>query len=251
MGWTWSDHASNGNVKAKVQWFDLPATPEICQSPGNTEWCTYSDSDHFLSFVVQTGLSCAGAPYDFGVFSARVGTCEQPCPCPPFNNEACICSPPGAAETWVEFDGLPFVVTAKALGCEPPRKHSCNGDKDCRACIGGSPAGAPGAEGPPGRGEGPGTGVGGRGPGMSPEGSGPGTWLRYQAGGVGNPGSPGWVTWSNSLGRFWSHDFAERIVMDSDETHVWMITRFATFREFSNLLPSIARSSWDSGYVRA
>jgi RHS repeat-associated protein len=37
------------------------------------------------------------------------------------------------------------------------------------------------------------------------------------------------------LGRYWSHTYAERIVLDPDESHVWLITRYGTFREFSGL----------------
>jgi hypothetical protein len=41
--------------------------------------------------------------------------------------------------------------------------------------------------------------------------------------------------WNTALGRNWSHDYAERIVMDPDETHVWLLTRFGSFREFGSL----------------
>src|SRR5579864_116470 len=67
-----------------------------------------------------------------------------------------------------------------------------------------------------------------------------GAHLRYGGGGVGGPGYPGsaGVTanpWNAALGRFWSHDYAERIGMDPDETHVWLLTRFGSFREFGSL----------------
>jgi hypothetical protein len=48
-------------------------------------------------------------------------------------------------------------------------------------------------------------------------------------------GFPGTALWTPTLGRYWSHDYAERIVVDPDEEHVWLITRFGTFREFSDL----------------
>jgi RHS repeat-associated protein len=41
--------------------------------------------------------------------------------------------------------------------------------------------------------------------------------------------------WRTALGRFWVHDFAERIVVDPDTSHVWLLTRYGSFREFSNL----------------
>jgi RHS repeat-associated protein len=67
-----------------------------------------------------------------------------------------------------------------------------------------------------------------------------GAHFRYGAGGAGGPGWPGssGVTanpWNTTLGRYWSHDYAERIVMDPDETHVWLLTRFGSFREFGSL----------------
>ena len=65
------------------------------------------------------------------------------------------------------------------------------------------------------------------------QGWGPGKTLRYRAGGVGNGGFPGSAAWNPSLGRNWSHDFVERIVQDPDDRHVWLLTRYATFREWS------------------
>ncbi|MEA2560636.1 MAG: hypothetical protein QOH06_2140 [Acidobacteriota bacterium] len=59
--------------------------------------------------------------------------------------------------------------------------------------------------------------------------------LRYAAGGVGGDGLPGAMAWRTTLGRFWSHDYAERIVVDPDNSHVWLLTRHGSFREFSNL----------------
>jgi YD repeat-containing protein len=59
--------------------------------------------------------------------------------------------------------------------------------------------------------------------------------LRYAAGSVGGDGLPGSTSWRTTLGRFWSHDYAERIVVDPDTSHVWLLTRYGSFREFSNL----------------
>jgi hypothetical protein len=51
------------------------------------------------------------------------------------------------------------------------------------------------------------------------------------------PGSAGVTAnpWNTYLGRNWSPDYAERIVMDPDETHAWLLTRFGSFREFGSL----------------
>jgi RHS repeat-associated protein len=59
--------------------------------------------------------------------------------------------------------------------------------------------------------------------------------VRYAAGGVGGDGFPGATAWRATLGRFWTHDYAERIVVDSENTHVWLLTRHGSFREFSKL----------------
>jgi RHS repeat-associated protein len=62
--------------------------------------------------------------------------------------------------------------------------------------------------------------------------------LRYAAGGVGGDGLPGTAAWRTTLGRFWSHDYAERIVVDPDTPapgHVWFLTRYGSFREYFNL----------------
>jgi RHS repeat-associated protein len=72
-------------------------------------------------------------------------------------------------------------------------------------------------------------------------GSGPGALLRYTGGGPGNPGLPGSsgsLPWQAVLGKSWSHDHAERIVIDNATEgigHVWLITRAASFREFHDL----------------
>jgi YD repeat-containing protein len=54
------------------------------------------------------------------------------------------------------------------------------------------------------------------------------------------PGSgfPGTAAWVPTLCRNWSHDYAQRIVLDpiaANDTHVWLITSKATFREWSGL----------------
>jgi RHS repeat-associated protein len=59
--------------------------------------------------------------------------------------------------------------------------------------------------------------------------------VRYAAGGVGGDGLPGATAWRTTLGRFWTHDYAERIVMDPNNSHVWLLTRHGSFRELSNL----------------
>jgi RHS repeat-associated protein len=64
---------------------------------------------------------------------------------------------------------------------------------------------------------------------------GPGATLNYQAGGAGFWGTPAFDAWRTTIGRGWSHEFAERIFQAPDEEHVWLVTRNATFREFEAL----------------
>ena len=77
---------------------------------------------------------------------------------------------------------------------------------------------------------------GGGGSCAKPEGSGPGASLRYRSGGIGKAGNPGSTGWTGTLGRFWSHDYAERIVMAPDENHVYFVTKHGSYREFSDLV---------------
>jgi len=82
--------------------------------------------------------------------------------------------------------------------------------------------------------------AGGGGPALCTLQTGPDAQLRYLAGGVGTPSFPGVQDatgpddWRNNLGRYWSHDYAERVVLDPDEDHVWLITKFGSFREFTD-----------------
>jgi RHS repeat-associated protein len=231
----------------------------------------------------KTGLTCAGAPYDF-VVSALFSTCQQPsCFCEQqFGNPNCICH----AVVSTPLNNLHLTVP-KALipGCAPPPDFCSEGGGaggGGGAGPGGAWGGAAGAIGPGGtggamaltgsKGNGPdsgaagttgggscqtckalgssagdGSGDGGSGCGFSVGGGGSscmfkaaGAHLRYGAGGVGGPGFPGsaGVTanpWNTTLGRYWSQDWAERIVMDPDESHVWLLTRFGSFREFGGL----------------
>jgi YD repeat-containing protein len=45
----------------------------------------------------------------------------------------------------------------------------------------------------------------------------PGATLRYRGGGTGHPDHPKPPSWNATLGRFWSHDYAEAIVEDPDD----------------------------------
>ncbi|MEE9563289.1 MAG: hypothetical protein V3W50_09490, partial [Thermoanaerobaculia bacterium] len=74
--------------------------------------------------------------------------------------------------------------------------------------------------------------------------------LTYRARGAGHPGLPGSDTWTETLGLYWSHQAAQRIVPDPDETHVWLITEFGSYREFSNLVGDIYQTNSPSDEFR-
>ena len=121
------------------------------------------------------------------------------------------------------IDATPGAVK-QALGCPIIPTQSCNGDDgtSCRDCLAG------------GVGIGGGLGIGGSG-GFGDPATGHGAYLYYTAGGPGHVGLPGAAAWRVTLGRHWSHSYAQRIVPDPDEGHVWLITEHGTFREWSAL----------------
>ena len=184
----------------------------------------------------------------------------------------CPCAPNVPVCSWqsCEKKATVSIDLGAGLGEEcrtPPPPQGC-GEGECVSCIGpgsgggsgpgsggggpgggGSGGGGPGGGGaggggpggggpppPPGKGGGcsSGASVGGGGAAVCPPDSGSGATLRYLAGGAGHPGFPGSTDWNPILGRYWSHDAAERIIEDPDAGHVWLITRFANFKEFTD-----------------
>jgi len=106
---------------------------------------------------------------------------------------------------------------AERLGCpSPPLVKDCP-TSACGACVQGVPVDGGGAQVNESTG--------------SPA-LGGGAFLRYAAGGAGRMDTPGATEWRTTLGRFWSHSYAERIVVDPNDSHVWLITEYASFREF-------------------
>jgi RHS repeat-associated protein len=126
------------------------------------------------------------------------------------------------------------VEASQTALCKQPPAPPC---ENCGACVGGSPPPPPPpGPTPPGKGGGSpscGLPVGGGGAPACPA-AGPGASLQYLAGGVGAPGFPGTTAWNPALGRFWSHEWAERIVTAPGNDHVWLLTREGGFREFTN-----------------
>ncbi|HEV2844487.1 MAG TPA: hypothetical protein VG477_06555, partial [Thermoanaerobaculia bacterium] len=211
---------SQPNGALDMTWFNVSPAPAPWTGGGSPSLCEESNSDVVPTYVEQGSLSCAGAPYDFGSYSLRSSVCGGPCPPPFFPN----CGAIGWCGRWVDSNGLAFYVPKSMLGCpgDPPN-DSCPLNNSCPACMG------PGG----------GTSAGGGPAGYGGDGTGEGAFLRYRGRGAGSNASfPGNAAWQTILGRNWSHDYAERIVTDPDQRHVWLITRYAIFREFSSLNPS-------------
>lgn len=116
---------------------------------------------------------------------------------------------------------LTWLAAFNALCRRPPLDGCGEGSAEPGECCLGPQGASPPTGGPPGFGV----------PGTKAK-------LSYQGGGVGNGNFPGSVVWRIALGRGWSHEFAERIVLDpvvGNDTVVWYLTRWATFRRFSGL----------------
>jgi YD repeat-containing protein len=152
-------------------------------------------SDFVESFLQFGGVTCANSQNVVNVFTVEARVCMAACP---------------RTTTVTVLDGGPAFT--RGIGCPlPPLPATC-GESSCTICVKGVPVGGGGAE---------------------TDGGGPGARLRYAAGGAGRSDSPGATAWRTTLGRYWSHDYAERIVEDPDDSHVWLITKLGSFRGFS------------------
>ncbi|MFL6260854.1 MAG: RHS repeat domain-containing protein [Thermoanaerobaculia bacterium] len=221
-----------GTPTPQVFWFQGGTPPASCAprfdpNCGQISICGITGAQYLKDFgetsLTVGGISCSNlASAQLTTFSISVFSCESRFSCP----------------KRLDLSGIDFTppAVAKALGCPIPRKWEC--DDDCKSSKGsGHGAGSPAGKG----------GVG------SPADSGPGAMLRYAAGGAGGPGFPGSTAWNVALGRYWSHDYAQRIVLDpalNDDTHVWLIASDATFRELSNLSGGIYQTASPSDEYR-
>ncbi|HYU33016.1 MAG TPA: RHS repeat-associated core domain-containing protein [Thermoanaerobaculia bacterium] len=196
-----------------VEWYPCQGaacTRDIfCGVPPGQAQINFDNLDTWL----ERGVSCAQAKTL--TLSVKILVCPNVANC--------------ASSTVID---IPAVELAQSLGCpsappsvcgEPSGGASGAAELSCPLCQ------------PVGGGAGAGCGVpaGGGGPSCEPASLGK-AQVRYAAGGVGGDGLPGSAAWRTALGRFWVHDFAERIVVDPDSSHVWLLTRYGSFREFSN-----------------
>ncbi len=223
----WNDWAASNNP-AGILTFEWKAGSTISSCGSSITLCQYAQSDRAGCWLEQSGLTCGGAPYDYGPVSVRVSTCSGSfggCFCETFGPSFCPC--------WKKVDrtGLDFKVSKAQLGCAVPLPYTCGEG-------GGGAGGAAGASCPNCQPAGGGCSVSNEGHlSCAPPWAG-NAQLRYAASGVGTTGLPGATAWRTILGLSWSHDYAERIVVDPDTTspgHVWLLTKHGSFREFSNL----------------
>jgi RHS repeat-associated protein len=186
--------------------------------PGSGNACLLGQYDKAATYIERQNVTCAGG--DFGTYSLRVTICQDLLSCAP-----------AATRLGMDFQ----IATGTLPGCDSPPPSICPEDQNsCSLCTGPQGASSPA----------------GGGPGLSLTGSGPGARLRFASGGAGFPTRPGGAAWAVTLGRGWSHEHTERIVPDPDETHVWLITRWGTFRELSGLSGGVYTVVHPSGEYR-
>jgi RHS repeat-associated protein len=213
----------DGLAVGQVFWFSGATSPPcngtsdcgqiaVCSVPGQAMIYDFADT------YVTKSVTCATAVTSQEVYSLTAWSCATGC----------------RQELKVEGLVLGGPGLAAAIGCprpppppctEPPGASTGASGMSCPLCqpVGGGAGGA-----------GCSVGVAGGGPSCEPSGLGK-AQVRYAAGGVGGENLPGAAAWRTTLGRFWSHDFAERIVVDPDTSHVWLLTRYGSYREFWNL----------------
>jgi RHS repeat-associated protein len=220
--WEFPGNIQNDLIHPVVYWYrDAPQAPPCDPFPnpncGQTSICGVPGQQILVDFIetyTRASARCSDLTDPrLGVYSLTGFTCLSSC------------------QHDLDVDGVQFTpqAVAAALGCPPPppppRKHDCG----CTCTPG---AGDPG-------GGGPGAGPGSGGPGGGPGDTGPGASLRYSAAGAGGEDYAGSPEWNVELGQYWSHDYAQRVVLDpvtQNDGHVWLITETATFREFTNLV---------------
>ena len=197
------NHQMPNNTHHRFYWFNQATPPEgNCLPPpyGN---CNPIAVCGLLGAEILTDVGTATLQVSCPAFAAAAGSKV-------FSISAYACQT-FTGECTQKLD-IPNLNVWNSVCRRPP---CCETEKPCEACaIGG------------------GTGGGPTGPGKPAAGG--GATLRYRAGGAGDPLFPGASLWRSALGRYWSHDYAERIVLDPDASHVWLLTQHATFREFTD-----------------
>lgn len=218
------NHFNFGNLSNPVNLTWINSIGTVVGSCGQVGSALFDDVGD--AWIQAGNFSCANP-------SAATGTGE-------FTLRVRVC--PGATSCPMPVVSIPIALTppaiADALCPPPPPPPPC---KTCNGCLiggGGDGSGGPGAPGKGSGGSGTGDGVQIRGGGAAVRLPGsPGATLRYLGRGIGHPGLPGSAAWNTTLGRYWSHDFAERIVLAPNAAHVWLLTRSGGFLEYTDTDP--------------
>lgn len=227
------DDTGPGDDDPFVMWLENPTIPANCD-PGRLGNCPNIrglchdgfDGVHNETVVELAGVTCSNTDTFTHIYSAGTWSC-----------------PSGSdLDKKVLVEGIPLGGEALAvgIGCiSPPIPQWDTSDCPLSPLGGTSGLGSMG-----GHGASPGINLGGVGGGginlqgsgiaMTPPDSGPRIKLRYFAGGAGHPGFPATTTeWTTELGRYWSHDAAQRIVIDpNDPLKAWLLTGEGNFRSF-------------------
>jgi RHS repeat-associated protein len=204
---------STGGPTGKLLFYSSPTASSCAPYPfpacGQIAECgfvgaTQVEVDFISAWIERGGVTCANAETLTDDFSLAAWQCVT-------SNVGCRRLTP--------VNGLILggPEMAKGIGCRrdiPP--DSCAENSNCDRCR-------------------VGVGLGDGGPGFAVAGGGPGATFYHRAGGTGSRFTPGEAAWRLELGRSWSHSYAERIVVDPDDSHVWLLTKTGSFREWSVL----------------
>ncbi len=232
------------NTHVRVYWFGQGSSPvDDCLPPPFGSCSPISVCGPLGAEIVvdkgetwiQRGVSCAdiaSGAYQQQSFSVGAYACQ---------------TPSGECTKRLDVSGIelpPPPDLWEILECEPP-PPPC---EECECSIGGgsSGGGSSGGGSSGGGGSGGGGSAGGGPPAMGAPGSGPGAFLTYKGRGTGHPGYPGAAIWNQTMGRYWSHDYALRIVLDPDDgtdDHVWLLTETAGFHEFEGLAGGVYQTN--------
>ncbi len=208
----------NTGITPQVFWFQGSSAPDpcnpifppycdfyrVCGFPGDEILEDFGETSLHLGDYNCSTIVTASADYSLIAWNECLTTCRRS----------------------LYVNGMHFggPATALAIGCSIPPPDDCatntNECRDCRPAGGGCSVSADGN--------------------LSCTFPASGAHLRYRAGGAGGasfPGTAGTLPWTERLGLYFSHDYAQRIVIDNATegiSHVWLITEGASFREFKN-----------------
>ncbi|NJL26876.1 MAG: RHS repeat protein [Thermoanaerobaculia bacterium] len=213
----------SARVNVPVRFPGLDNNSVVGNSPGRITWNFTTGG----GFVGGCGTPGAALVWDQGTAWLSVGGFR----CDPLPSSSLFAGYKMTAQACAGATGCPQPTAMtdvdlspgllSALFCPPePPPWSCGepGRNTCSLCTG--PSG--------------GTPISGGGPAFGGPGFGGGAYFYYLAGGVGHPAHPRPAGWSTRMGRFWAHSYSETLVLDPDESHVWALTAWASFREFTD-----------------